>query len=553
MGDKGAANQPRWNEVIGPDGKPRAPYRALLDRLPAATDLRELEDRLEATLRELGVVFEAPAAANGRNTWFCDLLPQIFTGAEWTLLVRGFQQRVRAFEALLQDVYGPREIVKQGVLPIPLALGSPQYQHAAVGLTPARNCFLHLSGMCLTRDATGTLAVKSHYFSHPSGLSYMIQNRRLLARVLPELFQDSSVVPITDVPTEILLRLRSVSPRPEPASALLTPGTGSAVYSEHSFLARRMGVPLVQGNDLVVRNDTLFLKTVSGLERVDAIYTRLADPWLDPLVFRPDSRLGVPGLVHCLRQGNLVMINAVGAQLADDRSLLHFSNAIIRFYLGEWPVLPTLPTYWLGDLDQQEMVRDNLDRFRIRALVGEKILPAGEPETVLLELRRRPHLYVAQPRMDTVETICLANGRRVRRDQDFLVYGFQTATGFEVFDGALTRVSATEHGRTESEHGGGGKDTWVLRENPPVDGSPVVFRRPKLLPGRRVTSRVAEAFYWVGRYLERAMAVSKIITVIETVEMEELTSAERKLYRPVWNRLLPPLDYPGKPGRRSIG
>ena len=204
----------------------------------------------------------------------------------------------------------------------------------------------------------------------------MIQNRRLLARVFPELFQDYSVVPIADVPTEILMCLRSVAPRPDPAAALLTPGTSSAVYSEHSFLARRMGIPLVQGNDLVVRNDILFLRTVSGLERVDVIYSRLADPWLDPLVFRRDSRAGVPGLVHCLRQGNLAMLNAVGAQLADDRGLLHFSNAIIRFYLGEWPVLPTMPTYWLGDLDQREMVLDNLDRFQVRSLVGEKVLAA---------------------------------------------------------------------------------------------------------------------------------------------------------------------------------
>jgi uncharacterized circularly permuted ATP-grasp superfamily protein/uncharacterized alpha-E superfamily protein len=552
MGGKAVVNHSRWNEVMGVDGKPRAVYQPLLDRVPTAASLRELQERLEATLRELGMTFEVPGSSL-RNTWFCDLLPQIFTEEEWTLVTRAFQQRVRAFEALLRDVYGPREILREGVLPIPLALGSPHYQHTAVGLKPTHGSYLHLSGLCLARDAAGQLVVKSHYFSHPSGLSYMIQNRRLLARVVPELFRDYSVASIADVPTQILLRLRSVAPQPDPAAVLLTPGTGSAVYSEHSFLARRMGIPLVQGNDLVVLNDTLFLKTVSGLERVDVIYSRLADPWLDPLVFRADSRAGVAGLVNCLRQGNLAMINSVGAQLADDRSFLHFSNAIIRYYLGEWPVLPTLSTYWLGDLDQREMVLDNLDRFQVRALVGEKAMTPVAHETTLLEIRRAPHLYVAQPVMDTVETLCFANGRRVCRSQDHLVYGIHTTSGFHVFDGALTRVAATEHGRTESEHGGGGKDTWVLREQPPAEPTPGGFHRSKLLPSRLVTSRVAEAFYWMGRYLERALEVSRIITVIETLEMEELTSAERKLYRPVWDRLLPPLDIPGRRGRRTIG
>ena len=537
---------------MGVDGKPRAVYQLLLERVPTAANLRELQDRLDATMRELGMTFEVPGSGL-KNTWFCDLLPQIFTEEEWGLIVRGFQQRVRAFEALLQDLYGPREILREGVLPIPLVLGSPHYQHAATGLKPTHGAYLHLSGLCLARDQEGRLVVKSHYFSHPSGLSYMIQNRRLLARVVPELFQDYSVASIADVPTQILIRLRSVAPRPDPAAVLLTPGTGSAVYSEHSFLARRMGIPLVQGNDLVVLNDALFLKTVSGLKRVDVIYSRLADPWLDPLVFRVDSRAGVAGLVNCLRQGNLAMINSVGAQLADDRGFLHFSNAIIRYYLGEWPLLPTLSTYWLGDLDQREMVLDNLDRFQVRTLVGEKTMTPSLHETTLLEVRRAPHLYVAQPLMDTVETLCFANGRRVRRSQDHLIYGVQTANGFHVFDGALTRVAASESGRTESEHGGGGKDTWVLREEPSTELGPGAFHRSKLLPSRLVTSRVAEAFYWMGRYLERALDVSRIITVIETLEMEELTSAERKLYRPVWDRLLPPLDLPGRRGRRTIG
>ena len=338
-------------------GSPRAPYLDVIRHLEETTssDLRELEERLEATRRELGVTFELPAGEH-HNTWFCDLLPQIFANEEWDQIVRGFQQRFRAFEYLLRDIYGDRAILKEGIVPIPLVLGSPNYQRSAVGLPLAGNHFLHLSGLCICRDANGAPTVKHHYFSHASGLSYMMQNRRLLVRVLPELFQSQQVESIADIPTDILLKLRSVSNSPDPSVVLLTPGVASAVYSEHGFMARRMGIPLVEGGDLVVLEDALFLRTVSGLERIDVVYSRLADPWLDPLVFRRESHLGVPGLVHCIRKGTVAMVNGIGSQIADDRSLLHFSNAIIRFYLRETPILPTIQTYWLGDFDQRELV-----------------------------------------------------------------------------------------------------------------------------------------------------------------------------------------------------
>ncbi|HKM57537.1 MAG TPA: circularly permuted type 2 ATP-grasp protein [Chthoniobacterales bacterium] len=555
-----SGNRPpkRWHEVlIEPRGEPRPPYEGLVRELERVTsaDLRELEERLDATLRELGVTFELPSG-NHHNTWFCDLLPQIFTGDEWDKIVRGFEQRVRAFDMFLADVYGKREILRQGVIPIPAVLGSPNFQRSAVGLTPTGGHFLHLSGLCICRDSNGRLLVKNHYLSHASGLSYMIQNRRLLARVLPELFQAQPVESIADIPTEILLKLRAIAPQPDPAVALLTPGVASAVYSEHGFLARRMGIPLVEGGDLVVLDDALFLRTVSGLERVDMVYTRLADPWLDPLVFNRDSRIGIPGLVHCIRKGTLSIVNSLGSQLADDRSLLHFSNAILGFYLGESPILPSIQTYWLGDLDQREIVFTEPDRFQLRALTGESFFTFTGEEKQWSEIRREvlraPHMFVAQPIEDCAETLCFSQGKKITRRQDHIIYGMRNGTRLDVFPGALTRVSATENGRTESQHGGGGKDTWVVQEITTSASAPEPFRRPKILPTRPVTSRVAEGFYWLGRYLERAMTISKMIQVIETIEMEELTSAERKLYRPVWNRLLPPLEHAGKRGRRSM-
>jgi uncharacterized circularly permuted ATP-grasp superfamily protein/uncharacterized alpha-E superfamily protein len=549
----------RWHEVLSePDGDPRPPYAGLVRQLAGATsaDLRELEERLDTTLRELGVTFEIPDGDH-HNTWFCDLLPQIFTGDEWSQIIRGFDQRVRAFDMFLADVYGKREILRLGVLPIPLVLGSPNFQRSATGLEPTGGHFLHLCGICICRDSSGRLLVKNHYLSHASGLSYMIQNRRLLARVLPELFQGQPIESIADIPIDILLKLRAISVRPDPSIVLLTPGVKSAVYSEHGFLARRMGIPLVEGGDLVVLDDALFLRTVSGLERVDMIYSRLADPWLDPLAFNQGSRLGIPGLVHCIRKGSVSIINSIGSQLADDRSLLHYDNTVIAFYLGEAPILPSIQTYWLGDLDQREMVLEQPERFQLRSMTGEAYYTFTEEEKVWNEIRaqvrRAPHLFVAQPIEDCASTLCFSRGKRSTRRQDHIVYGIRNGALLDVFPGALTRISTSENGRTESQHGGGGKDTWIVQEVSTSKSATEPFRRPRLLPARPVTSRVAEGFYWLGRYLERAMTIAKMIQVIETVEMEELTSAERKFYQPVWNRVLPPLENAGKRGRRSIG
>jgi uncharacterized circularly permuted ATP-grasp superfamily protein/uncharacterized alpha-E superfamily protein len=557
MARNGKSPQQRWNEVIDTRvGSPRAPYLDVIRHLEEtnSSDLRELEERLEATRRELGVTFELPAGEH-HNTWFCDLLPQIFANEEWDQIVRGFQQRFRAFEHLLRDIYDDREILKEGIIPIPLVLGSPNYQRSAVGLPLAGGHFLHLSGLCICRDANGNPMAKHHYFSHASGLSYMMQNRRLLVQVLPELFQSQPVESIADIPTDILLKLRSVSNRPDPSVVLLTPGVASAVYSEHGFMARRMGIPLVEGGDLVVFEDALFLRTVSGLERIDVVYSRLADPWLDPLVFKRESHLGVPGLIHCVRKGTVAIVNGIGSQIADDRSLLHFSNAIIRFYLGETPILPTIQTYWLGDLDQREMVFEEPERFQLRMLTGERFLKFTGNEKawneIRTEVRRAPHRFVAQPIEDCVETLCFYRGKRTKRLQDQIVYGIWNGSRLDVFPGALTRISATEDGRTESEHGGGGKDTWVLQDAAEEILAIEPYRRPKILPDRPVTSRVAEGFYWLGRYLERTLNISKMIQVVETIEVEELNSAERKLYRPVWNRLLTPLESSSGRGKKS--
>ena len=555
----------RWHEVTDDAGQPRPVFAKLLRDFADLTpsDLRTLDDRMEATLREMGVTFDLTRNDPwGRQPWTCDLLPHIFTGTDWQHIVRGFRQRLRAFEMFLDDVYGKKEILRAGVLPIQIVLGSPHHQLAAVGVPRPRNAFLHLSGMCICRAASGAWEVKHHHFSHATGISYMMQNRRALARVIPEIFQDTAVHSLAEMPLTVMERLRETAAPfgGEPTVVLLTPGVTSAVSSEQSFLARRMGIPMVAGGDLLVLDDCVYLKTVRGLERVEVIFNRVADAWLDPLVFRADSRLGVPGLVHCLRRGTVALVNAVGAQLADDRTLLAFASQIIRYYLNESAILPTVPTLWLGDIDQRELVLDNLAAYHIRPIFREntsgswdRALPSDEA-SLRAEIKKQASHFVAQPSHEGALTRCFEQGRAVEHPQDHIIFAARSGDDFDVFPGALTRVFSRTDSPGDFGFGWTSKDSWVLADSDTAPLLPQLARRAPAaaLPPRQVTSRVAEAFYWIGRYLERAHHQAYLISVVETLETEELNDAERRHYRPMWNRLLPPLEKSAGTSRRSI-
>jgi uncharacterized circularly permuted ATP-grasp superfamily protein/uncharacterized alpha-E superfamily protein len=554
----------RWDEIHSGGTNPRPPYQKLLHHLYAQSmaDLRNLDERMEATLREMGVTLNL--AGQSQRPWICDLLPQVLDTEEWRLIEAGFRQRMQAFDFFLQDVYGRKQILRDGVIPIHPVLGSRDYQKAAVGLPHPQDSYLHLSGLCITRDEQGRMAVKNHHFSHASGISYMMQNRRALARITPEIFEDAPVHALADAPQAIVEKLRDTADRSirDPSVILLSPGMQSAVYSEHSFLARRMGIPLVQGGDLLVLDDCVYLKTVQGLERVEVIYSRMPDSWLDPLVFHRSSRVGIPGLIHCLRKGTVTVVNGIGSQLADDRGILCFAQKIIQYYLNERPVLPTLPTYWMGDIDQMEMVLANLENYQIRPIMGYELHDIAERtaratgEFILQEVRRNPCQYIAQPAGNDAATVCFEKGKKVERVQDHIVFALRTGANIDVFPGALTRIFNNKTLFEDNFATWTSKDTWVL-----TDGTEPALAQTKMrprrfreadAPSRQVTSRVAEAFYWMGRYLERAYHQAYLIQVIETLETEELNSAERKLYRPMWNRLLPPLETSAGTSRRSI-
>ena len=554
-----------WHEVFDPDGEPRELYRPVLGKVLSApgAEKRLIVERLEATMREMGVTFDVDRNRPwGKRPWFCDTLPGIFGAAEWAHLSAGLDQRLRAFELFLQDIHGPKEILRQHVLPARPVLGSPFFQRPAVGLPLPGGAFLHLAGAAFARLPDGRMAVTHHYFSQASGISYMMQNRRALSRVYPEIFHGHHVRSIADTPTSLLETFRALAPEgiDDPVVALLTGGASTPAYSEHSFLARRTGIPLVQGGDLLVLDDKLYLKTVAGLERIHVLYVRLGDAWLDPMVFQRDSLLGVSGLVQSVRRGKVSLVNAIGSRLADDRAILPFSASIVRFYLGESEILPTLTTWWLGDLDQRDHVLDRLEDFDVRPLYGEALLHhASSTPADIKKLRRllaeEPQNFVAQPRAAGALTVSLdGRGSLDERRQDHILFALRnTAGGYEVLPGALTRVSVEDDGFTASELGGGSKDTWVLSDTASGDHRVSVPQRvADLSPPPRVTSRVADSFYWLGRYLERAQSLAYMIGVVESLETEELNRAEQQLYRPVWNRMLPPLENPESGRKRSI-
>ncbi len=554
-----------YDEVFAPGGEPREVYRNLFDRLRESTraQLQSINHQLEAAMREMGVSFDVnPDSPWGKRPWFCDLLPQIFTPAEWNPLAEGIRQRIQAFELLLRDIYSDKQILRDGVIPVSTVLGSRFFQRPAHGLPMPGGSFLHLSGIAACRLPDGTFAIKHHYMSHASGMSYMIQNRRVLTRVIPQSFQETGIHSISDVPTDILEMLRAHSSESDPLVVLLTPGPLSPAYSEHGFLSRRMGIPLVQGGDLLVMNDEVYLKTVRGLNKVDVIYSRVSDQWLDPLVFQRDSVLGVPGLVHCIRKKNVAVVNAIGAQLSDDRALLPHASRIIRYYLGQNPLLPTLETFWLGDIDQREHVLAHLSDFTIRPLYGERILSGGDgspPSDEALAVARStiledPSQFVAQPKCCDATTVSFQKGERHRRHQDHILFAIRNdADSISICPGALTRISTAKSGFTASELGGGGKDTWVQVDlNQPAENWDSTPQTEFQIPSHGVTSRVAEAFYWIGRYLERAYDLAGMVGVIESLELEELNPTERMHYRPVWNKILPMLESAAVPSRRTI-
>jgi uncharacterized circularly permuted ATP-grasp superfamily protein len=473
------------------------------ERLVAAGQLRD------ALFMRQGITFDLTSAegAVGDRPFPLDLVPRIIPAEEWTQIKRGLAQRIRALNHFVADVYHEREIVKAGIVPWTLIASRSHFARAAHGIRPPGGIYTHIAGCDLVRDGDGTWKVLEDNVRTPSGISYMLENRIAMTRLIPSLFAYYRVRPIDEYPALLLASLKTVAPGPEGEATVVvwTPGPANSAYFEHAFLARQMGVELVEASDLVVRDDVCYMRTTNGLARISAIYRRLDDAFIDPLEFRPDSLLGVPGLIRAYRAGTVAIANAIGTGVADDKAIYAYVPAMISFYLGEEPVLENVRTYLLDDPEQLEHALARVSElvFKPTGESGGRGVVIG-PHTdeqrlssLAQTVRADPSQWIAQElvQLSTVPTV-QPDGTLAPRHVDlrpFAIFGEQ----IRIVPGGLTRV-ALEAGSmvVNSSRGGGSKDTWVLADDDdlmPPEPTPTPQFQPPSLPDLRLGSWTGQA------------------------------------------------------------
>lgn len=471
-----------YDECFDADGRVRPVYRRLITQLAGLgpNQLRAAAEAIELSLRTQGITFTvhtAGGAADVERTFPLDLVPRLVEASEWDTLVAGLRQRARALNAFLADVYSSREVLADGVVPTELVVTGRHFARQATGLVVPQSIWTHVSGPDLIRDATGRWLVLEDNCRTPSGVSYVLENRASMVRGFPDLFARHRVRPVDSYPQELAEVLRSIAPRGEsdPVVVVLTPGPYNSAYFEHTFLARQMGVEIVEGGDLFVDDAVVYMKTTRGRRRVDVIYRRVDDDYLDPLAFRADSALGVPGLMTAARAGNVALANAVGTGIADDKAVYAYVPALIDYYLGEKALLDQVPTYLCCDPEQLAHVLDRLPEMVVKAVsesggYGMTIGPTASPEELDACRRRllaRPRAYIAQETVPlSVHPTYLAGAFRPRHVdlRPFVLMGADQQVS--VIPGGLSRVALTEGSLVvNSSQGGGSKDTWVLAGN----------------------------------------------------------------------------------------
>ena len=465
-----------WDEMMSEEGQPRAPFKPIHHTLREMDpeSLKERADALASMFLDQGVTFDH---AGEERPFPLDAVPRVIDADAWADVERGVAQRVDALEHFLDDIYSregsmPRA-VDDGIIPWRLIATSSHFHRAVAGLRPANGVRAHVSGIDLIRDENGDFRVLEDNVRVPSGVSYVIANRRAMANVFPEAFATMRIRPVHEYPRMLLRALRAAAPegRTDPTVVVLTPGVYNSAYFEHTLLARMMGVELVEGRDLVVRNGEVKMRTTHGEERVDVIYRRIDDDFLDPVHFRRDSMLGVTGLISALRAGRVTLANAIGNGVADDKLVYSYLPDLIRYYLEEDPILPNVDTYRCNEPEHLQTVLDRLDEMVVKPVDGSggKGLVIGPKATgqELAELRanleRDPRGWIAQPvvQLSTVPT--LIDGKLRPRHVDLRPFAVNDGDKVEVVPGGLTRVALPEGQLVvNSSQGGGSKDTWVL-------------------------------------------------------------------------------------------
>lgn len=468
--------QPRvWDEMFGKDGI-RPAYRNFVSAIQnlSSDEMTHKDELAKKLFMSQGITFTVYSSGEGIEKIFpFDIIPRILEAAEWKHIEEGIKQRLKALNIFLKDIYNQQFIIKDGIVPAKLIYSCPNFIRQMVNVEVPFDIYTHISGIDLIRDHDGTYYVLEDNLRTPSGVSYMLENRSITYRIFPDLLPKNNVRSVKDYPDLLLKNLVGLANRQksDPTVVLLTPGIYNSAYFEHTTLARLMGIELVEGSDLVVDNHKVYMKTTTGLKQVDVIYRRVDDDFIDPLVFRPDSMLGVPGIYGAYRTGHVAIVNAMGNGVADDKAVYSYVPAMIRYYLNEEPILKNVPTYQLAIPENRKLVFENMDKMVIKKtnesggygmLIGSAATEE-EMESFKEAIEEDPRSFIAQPIISLSSAPCYINGVLQPRRVDLRPYALYGPEGIDIVPGGLTRVALKEGSLVvNSSQGGGSKDTWVL-------------------------------------------------------------------------------------------
>jgi uncharacterized circularly permuted ATP-grasp superfamily protein len=466
-----------YDEMFDAEGAPRPQYAPLVERLLVMdpTELRQRQSAADLAFLNQGITFTVYGQKDGTERIFpYDLLPRILTAEEWAVIERGLTQRLTALNLFLKDIYNEGRILAEGLVPRELIYSCRHYRREMRGVPVRRDVYVSVAGTDLVRLPDGQFAVLEDNLRVPSGVSYMLTNRQVIKNIFPTLFSSYDVRPVDQYGQALLATLRSLAPahRPDPTIVLLTPGVFNSAYFEHTFLARQMGIELVEGRDLYVHDNIVYMRTTGGAQRVDVIYRRVDDDFLDSLAFRADSHLGVAGLFNAYRAGNVSVTNAVGTGVADDKALYAYVPAIIRFYLSEDPILANIETWVLSNPEHRAYVLDRLEELVVKAvgesggygmLIGPQSTEA-ERDDFRTRIQAEPRNYIAQPTLALSRAPCFIEDQVQPRHVDLRPY-ILCGDRITIVPGGLTRVALRKGSLVvNSSQGGGSKDTWVLNQ-----------------------------------------------------------------------------------------
>lgn len=467
-----------FDELVTDAGTVRPPASAIARFIDkhGADELSRRQQQLNQTISDMGVCFTLYSeGTNIDRAWPLDVIPRTIPSSEWQRTSAGLKQRLTALNLFIDDLYNQQRVLKDGIVPAELVLDSKNYLAPCQGVSPRYGVWANICGTDLVRDGHGQFLVLEDNLRVPSGVSYMLENRTVMKRVFPELFADSTIVPVDDYPAQLWQMLASLSPRGEhvpPCIVVLTPGIYNSAYFEHSFLAQQMGVELAEHHDLFVEDDKVWLKSLRGKQQVDVIYRRVDDTFIDPLAFRPDSVLGIPGLIAVWRKGNVAIANAPGSGVADDKVIYAFVPKIIEYYLGEKPLIDNVETYLCQDPLQQTYVLANLDKLVVKPanesggygiLIGPRASQL-ERDNMAAAIKANPRNFIAQPTLNLSTAPTLCDGQLEPRHLDLRPFILQGAQLY-CSTGGLSRVALTKGSLVvNSSQGGGSKDTWIIND-----------------------------------------------------------------------------------------